>query len=474
MSQLFFGIVPDVPPPLRVGVARLHEELGVPVAFRPRAEAEAEAAASRAGLPDVDRTEIEFVTIDPAGSTDLDQALHLERAGTGYRVRYAIADVADFVRPGGALDAECHSRGVTLYAPTHRTPLHPPVLSENAASLLPGQSRPALLWEIDLDAAGEITAAHVARATVSSREQLTYEGVQAALDAGTASESLRLLEEVGRLRQAREIDRGGVSLQTPEQEVVADGEDWRLVYRTTLPVEDWNAQISLLTGMAGARLMLDAGVGILRTLPPAVDADVQRLRRTARALGLDWPGSTSYPDFVRSLDPALPAHAAMLTACTRLFRGAGYVAFDGELPAQPLHAALATEYAHCTAPLRRLADRYAGEVCLAVCAGRPVPGWVRGMLARLPDEMAAADSRAKRYERGIVDLVEALVLRAHVGQTFTGTVIEADPKGGGGVVQLASPAVEAKVRGAVTLGESACVRVDSVDLAAGKVVFQAV
>jgi hypothetical protein len=97
----------------------------------------------------------------------------------GYRVSYAIADVGAFVVPGGALDAEVEQRGVTLYAPDRRVPLHPPVLGEQAASLLPDGPRPALLWQLDLDADGGLTATDVRRALVRSRAQLDYEGVQA-------------------------------------------------------------------------------------------------------------------------------------------------------------------------------------------------------------------------------------------------------------------------------------------------------
>ena len=89
-----------------------------------------------------------------------------------------------------------------------------------------------------------------------------------------------------------------------------------------MPIEDWNAQISLLTGMAAAELMLGAKIGILRTLPPARQGDIDRLRHVAKGLRLTWPGSMPYAEFVRSLDPAVPGQAAMLNACTRLFRGA--------------------------------------------------------------------------------------------------------------------------------------------------------
>ena len=136
-------------------------------------------------------------------------------------------------------------------------------------------------------------------------------------------------------RDAAEAARGGVSLGVPEQEVTVAGGSWALVYRTNLPCEGWNAQLSLLTGMVAADMMLKAGVGILRTLPPAEDHAINRLRRTAQGLGISWPQKVSYPDFVRGLKASVPREAAMLNACTTLFRGAGYAVFDGAPPEQP-------------------------------------------------------------------------------------------------------------------------------------------
>ena len=177
-------------------------------------------------------------------------------------------------------------------------------------------------------------------------------------------------------------------------------------------------------------------------------------------------------EFVRSLDPHKPAHLAMLTACTVLFRGAGYTAFDGALPdANLVHGALAMHYAHATAPLRRLVDRYVGETCVALCSGTPVPEWVRTALPELPDLMAKSDARAKKYERGIIDLMEALVLSTRVGQTFTGTIVEIDKDGTDGVVVLSDPAVEARVSGKVELGEETTVTLVTADAATGTVKF---
>jgi exoribonuclease R len=460
---------------LRDGIAKIQAELKVAPAFAPEVEEAATAAAAAPRLPDLDRTDIPFVTIDPASSMDLDQALHLERKGSGYVVHYAIADVAAFVRPGDPIDVASHERGETLYGADSKIPLHPTSLSEGAASLLPDQVRPVLLWTIHLDDTGEGTDVHVERARIRSRAKLDYEGVQKAVDDGTADEVLQLLREVGELRLQREAARGGISLPLPEQEVEVTGDQWSLEFRSMIPAETWNAQISMLTGFAAASLMVYARVGLLRTLPPPQAHDLQRLHRVARALHIEWPAEQLYPDFIRGLDSRKPAEAAMITACARLLRGSGYVAFDGDMPADPIHAALASEYAHVTAPLRRLGDRYAGEICLALCAGADVPTWVLSKLGAIPDVLKDAGRRAAQYEAMVLDLVEAGILHQRVGESFAGVVTDVDEEDHTrGKVTVQDPAVEARVTSSspLPLGTEAEVRLTQADLASRSVLFE--
>ncbi|MFE6511295.1 RNB domain-containing ribonuclease [Nocardioides sp. NPDC057767] len=469
---------------LRDGIAALQAELGVSAEFPPEVEQAAAAAAADPRLPELDRTDLPFVTIDPATSMDLDQALHLARDGDGYLVHYAIADVAAFVAPGDPVDIEANRRGESLYAADAKIPLHPKVLSEDAASLLPDQVRPALLWTHKLDATGEGIDTFVERALVRSRAKLSYEGVQKMFDGeGFAGldkldqrigESLQLLKEIGEKRIALEAARGGVNLPLRDQEISVVGEHWSLEYRDLLPVENWNAQISLLTGFAAADLMVYARVGLLRTLPEPDPRDVQRLHRTARALGLEWPAEMLYPDFIRSLDGKNGKHAAMAIACTRLLRGSGYASFNGELPELTEHSALANEYMHVTAPLRRLIDRYAGEVCLALCADQPVPDWVTSAFTTLPETMRASSRASGAYERGVVDLVEAGLLSERVGETFTAVIVEVDDEDKQkGSITVEEPAIEARVTGttALPLGEEVEVRLETADVVARKVGF---
>ena len=447
----------------------LREELHVPGAFPPDVQAEAERASATpvtAAAGRIDATDVALVTLDPQGSRDLDQAFFLERVSGGIRLHYAIADVAFWVAPGGAIDAEAHRRGETLYLPDGRAPLHPPVLSEGGASLLPGQDRPALLWRIDIDSQGQLGSVEVRRSVVRSRAQLDYASLQA-----QNGDVFALLREFGQLRQQQERARGAVSLQVPEQQVTGDGTAWTLSYRAPLPDEDWNAQMSLLTGMAAAKLMLDGGVGLLRVMPPPDDSTVASLRRSASALAIDWPDGASYAEVVRSLDASKPTHAAFLRLAAVLFRGASYVAFDGAPPASSTHSAVAAPYAHATAPLRRLADRYVSECCVAICGGDPAPDWVRAALPALPDEMAEADRRAHEVDRAVVDLAEALVLERRCGEVFGGVVVEAGAKGG--EVQLRDPAVRARLDGDdLPLGQQIDVRLRGVDVTRRRVTFE--
>ena len=467
---------------LREGFQKIRDEQGLPKDFPADVLTQAQQIAeapqpppARSGVERLDLRSLPFVTIDPAESMDLDQAVYIERRGKGYRVYYAIADVASFVEPGSVLDVETHNRGVTMYSPDMRTPLHPRVVSEDVASLFADVDRPAVVWQIDLNSRGQQIEVDVARAMVRSVGKLSYEQVQKDLDDGTANDSLVCLRDVGLLRQAREVDRGGIDVRVPDQEIEDDGPGYRLVMRTPLPVEGWNAQISLLTGICAARMMLDAGVGILRTMKAPSEADYEQVRLTAQSLGIDWPPEQPYAELVRELDPRVPANAAFLNLVTVLLRSAEYTvlthAVGNDEPASLRHAAVASAYAHVTAPLRRLVDRYGTECCLAIAAGEPVPQWVVDALPELPSEMKRADSRARAMERAQLDLVEAVLMVDHIGERYSAIVVER--KRDYVVVQLHWPAVRTRVADPnLELGTRVTLELTAVDVDARTVTFQ--
>lgn len=460
---------------LRSRLDAIRAELEVPDDFPAEVVAEAErVAAQPLSLPERDETALPFLTIDPPGSMDLDQAMHLSRYGDGYRVRYAIAHLESFVEPGGAIDTEARRRGQTIYAPDTRTPLHPPALSEGAASLLPDEVRPAYVWDIRLDSRGEHTAAEVYPAMVRSVDRFEYAEVQATIDAGTDDERLALLKEIGDKRIALEQDRGGASLPMPDQEVEQVEGGFRLRLRPFLPAEDWNAQISLLTGMVAAEMMLHADVGILRTMPEPGEDALRQLRQIASVLQIAWPAEQTHGDLLRSLDGSSSRHLALIHASTVLFRGAGYTVFDGGVPELVEQAAIAAPYAHVTAPLRRLVDRFGLALCAAVSAGEEVPTWVRQALPSLPGLMETSDRLAGGVERAAMDAIEAATLVDRVDQTFTAVVIDV-PEGEGELeIQVIDPPVIARASGRADLGDKVTVRLTGVDPGQRRASFEVV
>lgn len=453
---------------LAEALAALRESLDAPTDFS--ADVLAEADAANSPTPALDLRDIPFATLDPLGSRDLDQAFHLEREGSGYTVRYAIADVPGFVAPGGAVDAEARRRGQTIYAADGKIPLHPQVLSEDRASLLADVDRPALVWTFALDSAGVVTQFRLERALIRSRAQLDYVTTQAALDRGEDGPA-SLLPEIGALRIELEKLRGGASLNLPDEEVVkaSDG-TYAIERRHPLPVEEWNAQLSLMTGMAAASLMIDAGVGILRTMPQPDEQAFDAFRHQTEALGRPWT-TGRYGDYLRDLDRADPLSLPVLEAAASLFRGAGYVTFDGAAPKDIDQAAIAAPYAHATAPLRRLVDRWSLAICLAVSDGHEVPGWVRESLNDLPALMQESGQRASRLDSATINCVEAALVTPLVGSTVDATVIEM--RGERASVQIADPAVTASapVPAGTVPGGQVSVRVVSTDIARGEIEF---
>ncbi len=457
----------------REGIERLRADFDVPGEFPREVLDAAERAADRpvggGKSPHVDRTDIEFLTLDPASSTDLDQAFALEMADGGddadVILRYAIADVGWIVRPDDPIDHEAWKRGVTVYLPGDRAPLHPPRISEDAGSLLPGGDKPAVVFVVRVGADGSVVLDGVERAMVRNRAKLAYSTVTPA-DLPDAFAELSRRFEVGERR------RGADRIQMPEQEIVRGPHGGtELRFRPRNDAENQNAAMSLATNMAVADALVAAGTGLFRVMAPVDESRLGRLRHTARAFGLDWSRDVSLATFEQSLPRDDPRTSAFQLAVRRASGGASYEPYEPGV--MPWHAAVAATYCHCTAPLRRLADRYVIEAALAVAAGDDVPSEVDEAFHRLPDAMRHADRRAGRVDRAAVDLAEAVVLADRVGEVFDAVVTDEDDRGVR--FQVIDPAIVGRVVARrVDPGDDIKVKVVDVDAAQHRVEFERV
>lgn len=420
---------------LDAGLAQIRHQFQVPQGFPDAVLEAADAAARREPTEHVDRTDVPFVTLDPATSTDLDQAFTISTSGDDLLLQYAIADVGWFVRDGDPIDTEAWERAMTLYLPDGKAGLYPPVLAEGAASLLPDGPRPAVVFHVRLAPDGAVRLDGAERAIVRTRAKLAYDSVQPA-DLPPA------FAEFARRMDAAEAARGAAPVDPPEQVVERNTHGYRLAFRPRLASETANAALSLATNMAVADAMHQAGTGLFRVMPDPDERAERRLRHTAHAFGMDWPKHQPLEVYSRSLDPNDPRHAAFMLAVRRAGGGATYVTHaDGVVP---WHSAVAANYAHTTAPLRRLADRYVVATVLAVANGHEVPEPVAAALPALPAAMARGASKSSQIERAVIDLAEAVMLEGHEGHTYKAVVVEDDDEVS--KIQLIDVAVVAKVK----------------------------
>jgi exoribonuclease R len=452
---------------LQAGLDRIREEFEIPGDFAPDVIAAAERAAARTpGTEHADRTDVEYVTLDPATATDLDQAFAIDTAGDDIILHYAIADVGFFVDPGDAIDTEAWNRGGTIYIPGEKVPLYPQMLSESAASLLPDTPRPAVVFTVRINPDGDSLLDGAERAVVRSRAKLAYEDVtDDDLPAGFA--------ELARRVGVAEDRRGAPRVDFPEQELVRteDGGGWRLQFDARLESELHNAGMSLATNLAVADAMYAAKTGLFRVMDDVPQEAVQRLRYAARAFGLDLPADMTLAQFQRSLPRDDQRTAAFLLAMRRTTGGARYEPYTAD--AKPWHAAMAAMYAHATAPLRRLADRYVVEATLAIANGKSVPDHVEQGFAELPTVMERYDLLGNRVDNAVIDLAEAVLLTGREGDLFDGVIV--DENRNGPVMQIAEPAVLASVRASrVNPGDEIRVKLIAADTDSRNIEFQRV
>jgi exoribonuclease R len=447
---------------LVAGLAKLRQRFAVPNRFPTEVLAEADRMAACTPDDHADWTDRAFVTLDPATSTDLDQAFLIEPVGKDLLLHYALADIGWFVREGGALESEAWNRGVTLYLPDGRARLYPPVLSEGAASLLPDGPRPAVVVSVCCDPAGSVQLTGVHRAIVRSRAKLAYETVDMA-------QVPHLEDFAARMRRAEDL-RGAARVDPPDQELERDADGrFRLSLRPWLPSEVANSALSLAANIAIAEALYEAKTGLFREMPAPDARAVERLRGAARGFGLAWPAAMTLAEFERTVDPRTVAGAGFQFAVRRATGFATYTPYsEGH---RPFHAALGATYTHATAPMRRLADRYILDTLLALANGEPTRD--AAYFAGLAEVMAAADVREGAIERAVMDLAEAALLAGREGEVFSAVVTERDERGAR--IQLRDLPVIARVdTKGVGSGEEIEVRLLTADGETGTLRFERV
>ena len=447
------------------GLAGIRSRFQIPATFPADAVSLASAAASRTVTGHADWRDRPFITLDPLASTDLDQAFAIDRDGSDLILQYAIADVPSFAAEKDAIDTEAWKRGTTIYLPDGKASLYPPILSEGAASLLPNVDRPTVVFTVRINEEGKSSLDGAMRAMIRSRAKLGYETV-------TKADLPADFDELSNRISQAEDARGAERVDAPEQELAQNPDGtFVLEFRAELEAEKQNAALSLAANLAIADALLAHKTGLFRVMAPPDQAAIGRLHHSAKALGLVWPKHTTLAQFERTLDHDNPRCAAFRSAILRSGSRAGYVPYTEGV--KPWHSAMAATYAHATAPLRRLADRYVIEAALQIANGKNVSDDLTQAFQQLPAVMARAEARAGQIQRATLDLAQAVTLEGREKTRFDAVVTDVDDRGTR--IQLADPAVVARIDGQGAMpGDTIKVELVKVDVDHGQIGFQRV
>jgi exoribonuclease R len=421
---------------LKLGIDSIVEQFQLPRSFSPEIESEAARASSGFQLQDGNRrdlTGLPFVTLDPATSTDLDQAFYLEEDGESIVLYYALADIGAFAPHHGLIAQEAWKRGVTIYGIEGKIPLYPKSLSQRAASLLPEGPRPAILVTVSIAKDGTLHLQGVESIYCSSRAKLAYDAIDI--------RNYTLLKAFAERMWLNDLSRGAMRIDSPQQEVIADETapgGVRLELRSRLYSEVVNSALSLAVNIALGELLRNAEVGLFRTMDTPNENAIRQLRRSAHAFGIEWHLAESLYDLQRRLDPNNTSHQRFLLETRRSGGRASYEIFSSKK--KPWHSAIAATYVHATAPMRRLADRYVLDLALLIANRKTVPESLIEVISLLPESMQRSENRANGVDRAVIDLIEAVSLQHRIGEVLDAEVVDADA----GIVQTQQGAIRAR------------------------------
>ncbi len=317
----------------------------------------------------LDLTSATIVTIDPEDARDFDDAISLQRVGSGWRLGVHIADVSRFVRPDTALDREAYQRGTSVYLPDRVIPMLPEILSNGLASLQPDKRRYTKSVFIDFSPEGTRLNVTLANTIICNKRRFSYEEVDEFLESETepsvsrrtalGTEVYHLLlrmRELSRILRERRQQRGAIELDFSDVRVDLD-RDGRVTGGHTIPhtesrriVEDF----MLAANEAVAETLSEADFAFLRRIHPAPSAHkTEQLGEFLVGLGYQGESLEDRWSLQRLLEHSRgkPEATAIQYAVLRSLQKAVYSPKD-----EPHFALAAKHYTHFTSPIRRYPD----------------------------------------------------------------------------------------------------------------------
>ncbi|MGO4682696.1 ribonuclease R [Hyphomicrobium sp. 2TAF46] len=385
-----------------------------------------------------DLRDIPLLTIDPIDARDHDDAVHAApdsdgKNSGGFVVTVAIADVAQYIRPGSKLDREAQLRGNSVYFPDRVVPMLPEKISNDLCSLRELEERPCLAVRMVFDKHGEKRSHAFIRAMMKSAAKLSYQEAQAAIDGNVSDKCQPLMEsalkplwEAYRAVARARDKRGPLDLDLPERKILLDAEGKvdRVVTPQRLEAHRLIEEFMIQANVAAAETLEEKRLPLVYRVHDAPSPEkLKGLRDFLETLDMKVPhaGALKPEAFNRVLEQAkdLPVPDLINEVILRSQSQAEYN------PKNIGHFGLnLVRYAHFTSPIRRYADLIVHRALIRALGLGPdglsddeIP-----RLASIAKAISDTERRAMSAERETTDRLIAAHLADKVGATFHGRI----------------------------------------------------
>jgi ribonuclease R len=410
----------------------------IPHVFSAAALAEAEAARPATMAHREDWRDLALITIDPPDAKDHDDAVHAapdadpSNAG-GFILTVAIADVANYVRPGSALDKEAQERGNSVYFPDRVVPMLPERISNDLCSLRAGEDRPALAVRMILGADGRKRRHSFHRIMMRSAAKLSYEQAQRAID-GEPDETtgplladvLEPLYDAHRVVKIERAQRNPLDLDLPERKLILDdaGKLVGVRWPERLEAHKLIEEFMILANVAAAETLEAAKSPLIyRAHDAPSDEKIGELSGFLATLGVKLAkGERMRPSHFNSVLSRVKGEAAEPLVNEVVLRAQAQAEYTHENYG---HFGLnLRRYAHFTSPIRRYADLVVHRALIRAMNLGPGGLEEAGLtgLAEVAERISGAERRAMVAERETTDRLVAAHMSAQIGARFAARI----------------------------------------------------
>lgn len=378
----------------------------------------------------IDLRDLPLVTIDGEDARDFDDAVYAEkRAGGGYRVVVAIADVSHYVRVGKPLDDEAQERGTSVYFPHFVLPMLPEALSNGLCSLNPHVDRLCMVCDLKLSRAGRVMSYEFYPSVMHSKARLTYTQVARYFEGQTdaipndksVQKSLNTLFQLYQTLKDLRAKRHAMEFETVETYMTFDalGGINEILPRTRNDAHKLIEECMLLANVAAAEYALANDIPMLyRVHEPPEFSRIQKVKDFVKLLGLPFPDQPTQADYQRVIEAtkdridAPSVHSVLLRSMMQAYYGAKNAG----------HFGLAYEaYTHFTSPIRRYPDLLLHRALKAHLQHKPFP-LSGAALDEAGEHFSRTERRADEASRSVTTWLKCHYMQQHLGEEFIGNI----------------------------------------------------